>query len=246
MKDLEPGTLVWVGNHSHPEFTDAFRFCCRHTAQMAIRRSPRELIERPAGMVKRILFARLDRRPLPLTMQSGIRDRYADAQWLALNSTLCDGEPRTGSPWPNSRQARFSRWHEVLPNWLEPCGNSPPVEQSAGATLVICDRYELAEPYLEFAASLDCPVVWQRGFNAATCRQFSHVIWDDSVATPTTPEVWRQRLGTAANVKHSWLAIQPQVTEIAAAVAGGVGQVLTKPVSLPSLLAGTHWPTADS
>ena len=73
----EPGTLVWVGTTTHPEFLGAFRFCQDHAAQLAVRRDEDALLARPAGFVQRILFARLDRRPLAPRLQQELLQRYA-------------------------------------------------------------------------------------------------------------------------------------------------------------------------
>ncbi|MGV3483780.1 MAG: hypothetical protein ACO1RT_05135 [Planctomycetaceae bacterium] len=235
----EPGTLVWVGDHSRPEFADAFRFCRDHVAQIATRRSPRELLNRPAGFVRRLLFSRADRRPLPPALFTALTARYRDSQWLALCSALCDGESRTGEPWPGVRQVRFSRWNEVLPTWLEPCGHVCPPTPSLGALLVISDRYETAEPYLDMAASTGHTVFWNRHFNRRAVRNVQTVLWDDSLAPPAAADRWRQRLGgpADASLRHVWLVTQPQAAEIKAAISGGISQVLTKPIALGALFA---------
>lgn len=240
MKDEnQPGTLVWIGDPSQCEFVDAFRFCRDHAAQIAIRRTPRELVARPAGWVKRIVFTRPDRRPLPRKVHAALADRYGDAQWLVLNAALCDGETRTGEPWPQIPQLRFSRWEEALPGWLQPCGYTPPPRANCGSLLVICDRYEMAEPYLEIAASQGRTTLWKREFNRSWLRNINSVLWDDSLATPTTAQQWRLRLGENRDqpVRHLWLATQPQAAEIRAALAGGVCQVFSKPVAIEALFA---------
>ena len=239
----EPGTLVWVGNTSQPEFRSAFQFCRDRVAQLAVRRSPRELVDRPAGFVKRIVFARTDRRPLSVAVHAALQQRYSAVESLALNSALCDGESRTGSPWPNIniniKSLRFSRWQEVLPAWIEPCGYRQSVKLSGQAMLVICDRYEMAEPYLDIASSLGQTAIWQRSYNILNARNVDRVLWDDSIAMPTTTTIWRQRIhaseSTESAATHNWLVTQPYAAEINAALAAGVSQVFTKPVVIERL-----------
>jgi len=241
-KPHDPATLVWVGSTTQPEFVDAYRYCRGHVAQLAVRRSPQELIQRPAGFVKRMIFTRPDRCPLPISLQAKIRERYADSEYLTLSSLLCDGEARTGEPWPAMRNIRFSRWQEFVPAWLEPCGHRAKRVQSVGAVLVVCDRYEMAEPYLDWSASLGHTAIWSRNLNPASLRNVTHVMWDDSMASPLSAEGWRNRLGIplASRVRHVWLTTQPNAAQINAAIAGGVSEVFTKPVVLQTLLAQIH------
>ena len=238
----DPATLIWVGSTSQPEFISVFRYCRANVAQIAVRRSPQELIQRPAGFVKRIIFARTDRRPLPSSLQTEILGRYADSECLTLSSLLCDGESRTGEPWLGMRNIRFSRWQEIVPAWLEPCGNRPKRSQSVGSVLVICDRYEMAEPYLDWSASHGHTALWSRTLNNAAARNVTNVIWDDSIASPLSAEGWRSRLGIAEalQIHHMWLTTQPYAAQIDAAIAGGVSQVFTKPVALQVLLNRLH------
>ncbi len=240
--DRDPATLVWVGSTMHPEFIDAFRYCRDHVAQLAVRRTPQELLNRPAGFVKRIIFARVDRQPLPKAVHASIIERYGDAGndgtlYLTLSSMLCDGETRTGEPWtmPN---IRFSRWRDVIPTWLEPCGHRGTVLCNSGAILVICDRYEMAEPYLDWASSLGRATIWSRTQNLSAARNISNVIWDDSIALPVTTDGWRKRVSGGSPIHHTWLTTQPHAAEIKAAIEGGVSQVFTKPVTMNSLFAG--------
>jgi hypothetical protein len=232
---IESGTLVWVGNHSHPEFIDAFQFCRNHAAQIATRATPRQLLERPAGFVKRILVARLDRRPVSSSVFAALAQRYRSAEWLALTSSLCDGESRTGAPWPSIAHLRFSRWRERIPGWLDACGYQQPRIKQDGSVIVLCDRYETAEPYLDLAAAEGHTALWSRHFNSRVTRNLRRVIWDDSVAAPTTAIGWKQRIGDASPLQHTWLVTQPRSHDIQAAISGGVTQVLTKPVLIDAL-----------
>lgn len=235
----QPGTLVWVGPTHHPEFAAAFQFCRANAAQIAVRRSPRDLLRRPAGFVKRILFARVDRSPLTVEHRDSIVSRYAGAECLALTSSLCDGEARTGTPWTGMGHLRFSRWAERLPNWLGPCGCLPAVMRPARSALLLTDRYETAEPYLDFASSTGLTISWNRNLYTLVNRNLDLVIWDDSIASPATTHQWRLRTGNDGKIPsrthHTWLVTQPHINEIESAIAGGITNVFTKPVHIHSL-----------
>lgn len=232
----EPGTLVWVGAKTHPEFVEAFRFCQANTGQLAVRASVAELIRRPAGFVKRIIIARLDRRPMPSLLTTKILSHYRDAELLTLASSLCDGEARTGAPWTPIRSIRFSRWRELLPQWLEPCGCRAEPESGWSSVLILTDRYEAAEPLLDYAAMRRRTAVWKRKPSHASIRNFDRVWWDESVASAASADAWRQRLaGTTGRIAHTWLVTQPHADEIGDAIHGGISEVITKPATLASL-----------
>lgn len=245
----EPGTLLWIGPTSHPEFAAALRFCRDHVAQIAVRKSLSEAIRRPAGYVCRIIFARPTRQTPRREAWEAFTTRYDQVPALVLYSSLCDGEGRTGTPWPVDDSIRFSRWGERLPVWLAPCGVGPAAAEPASSLLVISDRYEMAEPYLDWAGGLRLTTAWQRRFIPALHRGFDTVLWDDSSAPPATALDWRQRLGeqanhggdspsgeTAGRRRHLWLTLQPSIDAIDQAIAGGVTRVLTKPVSAEAIL----------
>lgn len=256
----QPGTLLWIGPTAHPEFSDAFRYCRSSVAQIAVRRSESEAIRRPAGFVRRIIFARPNRRIPKRSVCDAFQALYCDARGLAIGGSLCDGEPRTGSAWPLGDSIRFSRWSQALPAWLSPCGVSCPAgmtPMSAGQSiaaqslLVVSDRFEMAEPWLVLADRLFAHSTWHRRYVPVLHRRFDTVLWDDSAAPPVAADAWRSRLcgpglsgsesGESrrgdAPPRHFWMAYQPSVESAAAARAGGISVVLTKPVLVDHLLA---------
>jgi hypothetical protein len=256
-QDSQPGTLLWVGPTAHPEFVDAFRYCRSSVAQIAVRRNESEAIRRPAGFVRRIIFARPTRRPLRRAVCEAFQALYRDARGLAIGGSLCDGELRTGSAWPLGDSIRFSRWSQALPKWLTPCRTPCPAETSGKSTeltlagkslLVVADRFEMAEPWLGLAESLFAHCAWHRRYVAVLHHRFDTILWDDSASPPAATDGWRQRLGgqgtdarypaSGGNVRqrHLWMAFQPSVESAAAATAGGVSVVLTKPVLVDHFL----------
>ncbi len=235
----EPGTLVWIGSRDHPEFADAYRFCVEHAAQLAVRQNPQSFAARPAGYVKRILFAQPDRRPIANQTFQSIRLRYPAAKFLVLASALCDGQSRTGGSWPDVRTLRFSRWQEVLPSWLSECGHEVTGRRPGGSVVVLCDRYEFAEPLLDYGAAIGRTMIWQRDSNFTNMRNAGSVLWDDSVAVAASGDAWRQRLCRVPKALHSthhkWMVTQPHATEIAAAITAGISEVISKPFSMEQL-----------
>ena len=201
----QAATLLWIGPTGGHEFSECFRFCRRQAAQLAVRRSITEAIRRPAGHVGRIILARPTRQTPSRPAWQRLIGLYPTAEVLAIGGSLCDGEGRTGEPWPGGRRVRFSRWAEVLPDWLAPCGVRPQREAIGATMLVICDRFETAEPYLELTrlagnatgdgCQIPGPLVqWHRAYLPATHSGFETILWDDSVVRESSADGWRQRL----------------------------------------------------
>ncbi len=267
---MNPSTLLWIGPTRHPEVAEAFEFCFQNAAQIAVRRSPGEASRRPAGHVQRVLIARVTRQAYRHSNVQRLSELYSDADFLVLTGQLCDGESRSGSFTSSLTAAasnrflppdlaslatrgtrlRFSRWPELLPQWLAPCGvgpcgvgqvaaHQPPIRQ---AILVVADRWETAEPLCLWGQSIGHAMTWHRRYVPALHRGVDWVLWDDSAAPATTVDGWQQRLqttlaGSAAIPRHAWLAHQPSHDQISAARQGGVQLVCTKPICLQTLLA---------
>jgi len=244
----QPGTLMWIGPTGGCEFADAFRFCRQRVAQLAVRRHLAEALRRPAGYVARIVIARPTRQTPPAAVWERFQSRYGQIPTLALCGSLCDGEGRTGTPWPAGGTLRFSRWSETLPQWLSPCGVPAQPVATGTSLLVISDRFEMAEPLLDWAGDLGLFTGWHRRFVPALHGRYDTVLWDDSAAAPATAATWAARLGTSIDgaesplgrqlrQRHLWLALQPSSAAIAQAHAGGVSNVLTKPAKLEAILS---------
>jgi len=247
----QPGTLLWIGPTSHPEIKDAFKFCSQTAAQVAIRRSAAEAVERPAGFVQRIIFSRPTRHvPKPAVIDRLVAT-YPGADSIAICGQLCDGEGRTGTPWPLADRfagrLRFSRWAERLPQWLLPCasGNSDAAGASSdGLTtrnlLVVADRFDTAEPLLMWADSVGVCAAWHRRFVPALHNRYETILWDDSAAMATSAEQWGARLNASGeniqSANHIWMSLQPSIDEIDQAMRGGISRVLTKPVMIDAIL----------
>lgn len=253
-EESQPGTLLWIGPTRHCEFAKAYRFCREQAAQLAVRKHLAEALDRPAGYVQRIVMARPNRQLPRRRLWEQFNARYANVPTVALCGSLCDGESRTGTPWPVGCNLRFSRWSEILPSWLSPCGVRSRSSSPATSLLVISDRFEMAEPYLLWGNHCGLVTSWHRRFLPALHGRFDTVLWDDSAAAPAAAATWQIRLGpplaclrTAGDPtravrprrhqqRHVWLALQPSSEAIAEAHAGGICRVLTKPARLEAIL----------
>ncbi len=243
----QPATLLWIGPTSHPEIKDAFKFCSQTAAQLAVRRDAAEAVRRPAGFVQRIIFARPTRHVPKQAVVDRLVATYSGADSIAICGQLCDGEGRTGTPWPLGNRLRFSRWAERLPQWLQPCasGYNAAGSSSGGLNtrnlLVIADRFDTAEPLLMGADSVGVCAVWHRRFVPALHDRYRTILWDDSAAMATSANQWAKRLFVSAetgkSATHIWMSLQPSIDEIDQAIRGGISRVLTKPVMIDAILA---------
>jgi hypothetical protein len=259
---LDPGTLLWIGPTAHAEFADAYRYCRDQAGQIAVRRGLRAALLRPAGYVRLIVFVRATRQMPRRELWQQFSERYRAAATVALASSLCDGEGRTGTPWPADHAVRFSRWQEVLPTYLSPDNSHVGVSRRdevsrcaehsrPSSMLVITDRFEIAEPYLQWARGTAVTALWQRRFIPAMHRGLDTVLWDDSAAPAVSAALWQERLGRGEHrpgadtlvgggsvgrtQHHLWLALQPSINEIHEALQGGMTRVLSKPVRMESI-----------
>jgi hypothetical protein len=239
-----PGTLLWIGPTRHPEFVEAFRFCRDRAGQIAVRANLRAASRRPAGHVQRVIFALPDRSvpPADLWAEFLTTQVTAGCEVLALGGSLCDGRGRSGEPWPGGPMLRFSRWEEFLPRWLAPCGVRPrAVASPRRGLLVLCDRFETAEPWLAAAQRQDIAVAWHRRFIPVLHAGFDLILWDDSVAPPASADAWTRRRSAedsprlAFSRQDVWLSLQPTSDDIRQALSGGIARVLTKPVAIDAV-----------
>jgi hypothetical protein len=240
----DPGTLLWIGTTSHPEFVEPFRYCRDHSGQIAVRGTLREALSRPAGHVRRVIFARVGRDVPTASAWGQFAARYLSepgCDALAIRGSLCDGAGRSGDAWPGGKTIRFSRWRELLPTWLAPCGTRSAEPPTIDSLLVLCDRFETAEPLLDVALHGGIVATWHRNFVPALHAGFRTVLWDDSVAPPAASTDWQQRLDPArsltqrATPRHIWMALQPSIEAIRDATAGGIDEVISKPLAIDQI-----------
>jgi hypothetical protein len=192
------GTLLWIGPRQHPEFSEVYRACEAIVPQLAYRSSLAEAIQRPAAQVGHLLFSRPERSALVPAEWHALRARYPEAKWGCLLSSGCEGEMRTGDPWPDCTRFYWHQWNQVGLAWLAEdrlqlvseslCGNDVPVFLT-----VVAASLPEAEPWLDVAAGRQWAASWIRPGQTAPLRSVSHVLWDDSAAGPADRRTWQRR-----------------------------------------------------
>lgn len=244
------GTLVWVGPTDRPECMEAFRYCAERALQIAPRRTLEDLIARPAERVGRMVVARMDRAAASDSMLRQLATLFPNAEKTLLLGTDCEGEGRTGEPWPQFDRVYWHRWNQIVPAWFADRTHPTPLQSARGHypqptpfgsralrqnIAVIATSQSLAEGLLDAVAVRGHSVVWLPAMIPASVRNVDICLWDDSAAAPTSTALWRERLAFSAwgpvrqRPRHAWLAGFPRVEDWAAARRAGVEGLISKP-----------------
>jgi len=240
------GTLVWIGSRQHPEFSEVYRACEATVPQLAYRGSLAEALQRPAQQVGHLLISRSARTALVPEQWAALRARYPEAKWGCLLSSGCEGEMRTGDPWPDCSRFYWHQWNQAGLAWLAPQRPPLPAEGFRGCEApvfltVVAASLAQAEPWLDVAAGRQWAASWSRPGQTAPLRSLTHVLWDDSAAGPADRPTWQRRVarfagGSLAPPQHAWLAGFPRLQDWQAARLGGVEWLLSKPAPADALL----------
>ncbi|QDS95740.1 hypothetical protein FF011L_45400 [Roseimaritima multifibrata] len=236
---VSSGTLLWIGNSNQREFVEAFEYCQRFATQLAWRADFADAIARPADGVTNILAARHVRQLVASEFLSKLEQIYPLVPKTLLVGSGCEGEGRTGVPFPGWQRLPWHAWQQVVPGWFGPPDSAVAAGSATGMTLVVSANYLTAVPFLELLTVQNRAAVWASPETMGTVRGASHVIWDDSAAPAGDPQRWRDRLAgvsTTAGVRHAWIVNYPRWEQMQAAKLGGVDTVLSKPFRHPALL----------
>lgn len=245
------GTLMWIGPRRHPEMIDAYRDCESRAAQLAYRVDMEDACQRPAQNVASVIFARPERSRIAPERLEYLKQFYANAKFVCMLSSGCEGEMRTGDPWPGCQRIYWHRWNQdrgavvADPISVEPTVSSDRALPSLFLAIV-ASSIQHAEPLLAVASDHCWPATWITPGKIPFIRAPTHVLWDDSAAQSTDRQTWHQRLslfpsrvGSSADCRlplHGWLAGFPRIHDWKEARAAGVDWLLSKPASLSAVV----------
>lgn len=127
-----PSCVQIIGDFDHPDFRDALALL-RLTANLAVTTTnPPELI----------LVAQSRSGMFPIREVEALRRAAPLAGMVALAGTWCEGEPRTGRPWPGIRRLYWYEfpawWHRQLA--IRAAGKCPDWARPANSELRIADH----------------------------------------------------------------------------------------------------------
>ncbi|WP_153556139.1 hypothetical protein [Roseimaritima sediminicola] len=237
MSDHRPRTVLWIGRPTEPEMREAFAYCQRHAAQVALREDLPAALDHPAEAVTHVILARDRRRLVPQTLLDTFAQRYPDAQRILIEGSGAQGEQRTGQPWPDWQRTAWHAWNQILPESFQPLPQA--IAAVSGLTLVVAATESQAAALLDVLDGCGAAALWQPTASARRLRQVGRVLWDDSAAPACSPRCWRERLdglATAEPHRHAWLVNYPRLEQIDAAHRGGLDVVLSKPYRRDAIL----------
>src|SRR6056297_37548 len=233
------GTLLWIGPRDTAETAPAFGYCQRQASQLALRDDFADAAARRADAVTTIVAVRAWRAAVPSGDLKRVESRYPDARRIQLVGSQCEGEARTGHPWPDWQRLRWHAWNQVMPGWFEDRADpdrldAVPLDGHVGwgVTMIVAASRQAAAPLLDLLTANSATGLWTPPARVGMATNVQRVIWDDSAAPSTSAAHWRERLGTVATApgaRHAWTMNYPRAAELAAAREGGVDAMFSKP-----------------
>lgn len=254
------GTLVWVGPTQGTTVEQAFEYCVERAAQVAIRKSLDHWLQFPAEGVRWLVVVRPSRNPAPPALVKAMEQIPAVRSGCLLGPE-CEGELRSGSPWPHFENIAWHRWNQVLPDWfqsvgrnrLDPVCHGLPTEAVTKRCLTIglvASRRQNIDALMDLLASWHHIPLWVPCIKNSTFRNLDGCIWDDSAVSAASATQWSERLQLAQRIlkadgipgrprersmQHVWMPSFPRPHEWDHARLGGVGTMISKPFNLRAL-----------
>ena len=258
--DLEFGVLL-VGNAAHQEF-----------------RSAVEMLERSGGLTiardVRAALAELDRGDAPPSLVVIAQARpgeYAHAEidalrrgaplapFVALLGSLCEGETRSGRPWPGVVRVYWHQWHlraraELAAlhsgrrsNWSLPATASEeerllasafqPCAKRSGVAAIIAENFAMADWLADACRSQGFAVIRTTVSRPCDASGVEAVLWDAGLAADANiAELESLRLAFP-DAQRIALVDFPRLEHCERLLAAGATAVLSKPVLLAELAA---------
>ena len=254
--DRDPSVL-WIGTTDHPETAPIFRWCQGHVDMIAVRPSLQNAIDSPPrAPIDQVLIARTNRCDVATSPTSddriaGLRRQHSAAAFLLLRGSLV--APTVALP-PTDSSA-VNSW--VADAWIESISTNEaiayldsrrrvrvpparPTDQTATPIVVVASHYGIAEAYMDAISAIEPSasrwITWQRRYRSSMVRGAATVLWDDSVATPTTGEQWRRRLAGAHHLRHLWATGIASTGQRQVAQQNGIAGIIEKPGCLDCLI----------
>ncbi len=160
----KPPAVRMIGEVDHPDFRDA----------VALLRADAQIVTEIAAPPELIVFAQTRRGEIPSRDVVSLRRRWPLAGAIALLGSWCEGETRTGRPWPGIERLYWYEfpawWLRQLalraagrcPDWARP-GNSVATSRVVPDPGRNCGLIVISAPFRDTAAAVS-DVLWQSGY----------------------------------------------------------------------------------
>lgn len=251
--------LLLVGDSSHSEFADAIKLM-RASCRVIELMGPAEAIawckaaDSPPALVV-IAAARSGR--FSEESVERLRQRLPLTPCVALLGTWCEGEMRSGAPWPGVERVYWHQWPQRFEQALGSliagrCGSwnlpvtstaeerllwrsSTATQRRRGVVAIVADRAEAAEWLVATCRSLGWSAVWSSTWGLAKTRGIDVVVWDAGLIMPETFDQLQDIRHSFSDVPVVVLTDFPRKDDNRRLTAAGATAVLSKPVSVNDL-----------
>ncbi len=184
-----------------------------------------------------------------------LRRRLPLARFLSVLGSWCEGETRSGDPWPGMLR---TYWHHWLPHWSSELrqfvrhqlttwglpttasdderwiGAAPLPQGGQGLILIQSATWDMAEMLCQSCQQRGYATVWMPPHGDGLVAGISAVLWDAPDVNVAELGRCRQALPTAVIIA---LVDFPRSQEVQAARAAGVSLVMGKPLRMDDLFA---------
>ncbi len=203
------------------------------------------------GPVDLVVVAQARPGQFPLAQIEAIRNVAPLAPIVALLGSWCEGEMRSGSPWPGVARVYWHQWGERFrreaAKWSrgEPGAWTQPLTATAEERLLSSERSDRCKSSQVVAVVSDddeiadwLAAVWaRRGMSAVTFRRppsgqirgLSLVLWDAGLPNPRAIEAFRLGVRQFPGSRAVVLADFPRDDDVCSFLAAGAAAVLSKP-----------------
>ncbi len=239
-----PQSLVWIGDHSHPEVAlhwERFRL----TTTVHWRKSIAEFLAAPPNSYSHLIVIRLDRTPLNEELLTRLTTRQPTARHAILEGSLCAGLGRVEKPIAAWQRLSTSCSTEQLFHWYSPVTVSNAFEPG-GTNRTSTELNECIGLIGYPRRSTDWLAAWFE-INGVPCVQVTAAawhglkgiqrwVWDESAISHLGFAHWRVALQSSQPPHsrppcHIVLTSLPHWHEKRTLIACGVAAVLPKPLS---------------
>lgn len=235
--------LLWIGDNQHPEFHDAWSWA-NQTLDCQHRPSIDEAVAQPVASIQRVVLARSSRDPFIESTFNALLRQYPIAKFATLLGSLCEGELRTGTPWPICQRIYWHRWAEQGVRWCGEESGEPIIprpiasEMSAGTIAIVSRSRWICAGLAESLRQQKIPCIAIATQQLSIAGPYSHLLWDDSVLA--SADDWSalapQAAAHAGNAQHHWLASGPRIETWQSLQAVGFASLHSKPLDLNSII----------
>lgn len=228
--------LLFIGDAEFPEFSDALDWLDQR-GLLNHRETMETAIDPPEESVTNVVIGRCSRVPYPRAAMEHLLATYPLARFATLLSSLCEGEARTGTPWPACQRIYWHRWRVELIDWLDIKLESI-APQKAGTIGIVCRERHLGEGLAESLCFLDYAATSMMPGQLPMLSDCSHLFWDDSVIK--TELDWAEQTciveAQAPKARHHWLVSAPRITNWQSLQQIGFESLHSKPTEVDSIL----------